>query len=71
MPPPSSSPYDTINEGLALYKTKTHSNPTNQFFTAMKNLKSHPGTSSIMFAPAHHVEMYMRACEIESYEKRW
>jgi hypothetical protein len=48
MPPPSSSPYDTIHEDLSLYKTKTHSDPTDQFFTAMKNLKSPLETSSAM-----------------------
>jgi hypothetical protein len=35
----------------------------------MKNLKSSLGSSSIMSAPAQYVEMYMRACEIESYEE--
>jgi hypothetical protein len=69
MPPPSSSLYDTIHEDLALYKTKTHSDPMDQFFVAMKNLKSPPGTSSAMSGPAHHAEMYMRACKIESYEE--
>jgi hypothetical protein len=69
MPPPSSSPYDTIHEDLALYKTKTHSDPTHQFFATMKNLKSQLGTSSAMSAPAQHVETYMRACKIESYEE--
>jgi hypothetical protein len=44
--PPPSSPYDTIHEDLALYKTKTHSDPTDQFFMTMKNLKSPLGTSS-------------------------
>jgi hypothetical protein len=67
--PPSSSPYDTIHEDLDLYKTKTHSNPTYQFFTAMKNLKSPPGTSSVMSGSAQHAETYMRACEIKSYEE--
>jgi hypothetical protein len=69
MPPPSSSPYDTIHEDLALYKTKTHSDLTDQFFAAMRNLKSPPGTSYAMSAPAQHAETYMRACEIESYEE--
>jgi hypothetical protein len=69
MPPPSSSPYDTIHEDLALYKTKTRSDPTHQFFATMKNLKSQLGTSSAMSAPAQHVETYMRACKIESYEE--
>jgi hypothetical protein len=40
-----------------------------QFFVAMRNLKSPHGTSSAMSAPAQHVDTYMRACEIESYEK--
>jgi hypothetical protein len=66
--PPSSSPYDTIHEDLALYKMKTHSDPTDQFFMAMKNLKSPPGTRSTMSGLAEHVETYMRICEIESYE---
>jgi hypothetical protein len=35
----------------------------------MRNLKSPTETSSAMSAPAQHVEMYMRACEIELYEK--
>jgi hypothetical protein len=48
MPPPSSSPYDIIHEDLALYKTKNHSDPMDQFFVALKNLKSRPGTSSTM-----------------------
>jgi hypothetical protein len=69
MPPPSSSPYDTIHEDLALYKTKPRSDPTDQFFVAMRNLKSPPGTSSAMYASAQHIETYMRACEIESYEE--
>jgi hypothetical protein len=69
MPPPSSSPYDTIHEDIALYKTKTHSDLINQFFATMKNLKSLPGTSFAMSGPAQHVGTYMRACEIESYEE--
>jgi hypothetical protein len=69
MPPPSSSPYDTIHDDLALYKTRSHSDPTNQFFAAMRNLKSLLGTSSAMFALAQHAETYLRACEIESYEE--
>jgi hypothetical protein len=40
MPPPSSSPYDTIHKYLALYKTKTRLDPMDQFFAAIKNLKS-------------------------------
>jgi hypothetical protein len=40
-----------------------------QFFAAMKNLNSRPGTSSAMSAPAQHAETYMRAYEIESYEE--
>jgi hypothetical protein len=52
MPPPSSSPYDTIHEDLVLYKIKLLSNPTNQFFVAMRNLKSLMGTSSAMSTPA-------------------
>jgi hypothetical protein len=67
--PPSSSPYDTIHEDIAIYKIKTHSDPTDQFFVAMKNLKSLAGTSSTMSGPAQHAEMYMRACEIESYKE--
>jgi hypothetical protein len=47
----------------------SHSDPTDQFFEAMKNMKSPLGTSSVMSAPAQHVETYMRACEIESYEE--
>jgi hypothetical protein len=35
----------------------------------MKNPKSWLRTSSAMFAPAQHVETYMRACKIESYEE--
>jgi hypothetical protein len=69
MPPPSSSPYDTIHEDLALYKTKIHSDPTNRFFAAMKNLKSLLGTSPAMSGPAQHAETYMRACQIDSYDK--
>jgi hypothetical protein len=69
MPPPSSSSYDAIHDDLALYKTKTHSDPTDQFFAAMNYLKSWPGTSSAMSAPTHDAETYMRACEIESYEE--
>jgi hypothetical protein len=67
--PPPSSPYDTIHEGLALYKIETHSNPTDQFFAAMKNLKKPSGTSSIMSGPAQHAGTYIRACEFESYEE--
>jgi hypothetical protein len=52
MPPPSSSPYDTIHKDLTLYKTKAGSYPTDQLFVAMKNLKSLLGTSFAMFAPA-------------------
>jgi hypothetical protein len=66
---PPSSPYDTIHKDLALYKTMTHSDPTGQFFTAMKNLKSPPRTSSAMSGPTQHVETYMRACKIESYKE--
>jgi hypothetical protein len=69
MPPPSSSPYDTIHENLALYRTKTRSDPTDQFFVAIKNLKSPSETSSAISAPAHHAKTYMRVCEIESYEE--
>jgi hypothetical protein len=47
----------------------THSDPMDQFFEAMKNLKSPLGTSSVMSTPAQHVETYMRACKIESYEE--
>jgi hypothetical protein len=67
--PPPSSPYDTIHEDLPLYKAMTHSNPTDQFSVAMKNLKSPPRTSSAMSGLAHLAKMYMRACEIESYEE--
>jgi hypothetical protein len=67
--PPLSSPYDTIHEDLALYKTMTHSDPIDQFFAAIKNLKSPPGTSSAMSRPAQHVETYTRVCEIESYKE--
>jgi hypothetical protein len=67
MPPPSSSPHDTIHKDLVLYKTKPRSDPTNKFFVAMRNLKSPVGTSSAMSTPAQHV--YMRACELESYEE--
>jgi hypothetical protein len=67
--PPPSPPYDTIHQDLALYKTTTHSNPMDQFFEAMKNLKSTPGTSSVMYALTQHAKRYMRACEIESYEE--
>jgi hypothetical protein len=35
----------------------------------MRNLKSSLGSSSIMSAPAQYAEMYMRVCEIESYEE--
>jgi hypothetical protein len=69
MPPPSSSSYDTIHEHLALYKTKPRLDPTDQFFAAMRNLKSPLGTSSAMSALAQHAEMYMRACKIESYKE--
>jgi hypothetical protein len=69
MPPPSSSPYNTIHEDLALYKTKPHLDPTDQFFTVMRNLKSSAGTSFAMSAPAQHAETYMSACKIESYEE--
>jgi hypothetical protein len=69
MPPPSSSPYDTIHEDLALYKTKPHSDPMDQFFVAMRNLKSPLGTTSEMSTPAQHAETYFRACKIESYEE--
>jgi hypothetical protein len=69
MPPPSSSPYDTIHEDLALYKTKPHLDLTDQFFVAMRNLKILPGTSSAMSTLAQIIETYMRACEIDSYEE--
>jgi hypothetical protein len=69
MPLSSSSPYDTIHKDLALYKTKPHSDPTDQFFVAMRNLRSLMGTSSTMSAPTQHVEMYMRACEMKSYKE--
>jgi hypothetical protein len=69
MPPPSSSPYDTIHEDLALYKTKLRSDPTDQFFAATRNLKSPPGTSSTMSILAQHAETYMRALKL-SHTKR-
>jgi hypothetical protein len=69
MPPPSSSPYDTIHEDLALYKIKPRSDPMDQFFVTMRNQKSPLGTTSEMFARAHHAETYLRACEIESYKE--
>jgi hypothetical protein len=69
MPPPSSFPYDTIHEDQTLYKTKPCSDPMDQFFVAMRNLKSPLGTTSKMFAPTKHAETYLRACEIESYEE--
>jgi hypothetical protein len=69
MPPPSSSSYDTTHEDLSLYKTKTRSDLMDQFFVAMKNLKSMLRTSSAMSGPAQHAETYMRACKIESYEE--
>jgi hypothetical protein len=67
MPPPSSSPHDIIHEDLGLYKTKPCSDTTDQFFAAMRNLKTPVGTRFAMSAPAQH--MYMRACKIESYEE--
>jgi hypothetical protein len=67
--PPPSSPYDTIHENLSLYKTMTRSDPTDQFFAEMKNLKSQSGTGSIMSGPTQYAETYMRSCEIESYEE--
>jgi hypothetical protein len=69
MSPPSSSPYDTIHEDLALYKIKPRSDPTDKFFVAMRNLKSPPGTSSAMSASAQHAKTYLRACKIESHEE--
>jgi hypothetical protein len=69
MPPPSSSPHDTIHEDLGLYKTKPRSDPTDQFFAAMRNLKSPTGSSSAMSTSAQHADTYMRACIIESYEE--
>jgi hypothetical protein len=68
MPSSSSSLHDTIHEDLGLYKIKPHSNPTDQFFAAMRNLRSPPGTSYIMSTPAQHADTYMRAYRIESYE---
>jgi hypothetical protein len=47
----------------------THSDPTDQFFVEMKNLKSPSRTSSAMSGLAQHAKMYMRACKIESYEE--
>jgi hypothetical protein len=69
MPRPASSPHDTIHEDLGLYKTKPRSDPTDHFFAAMRNLKSPMGISSTMSPPAQRVDMYMRACKIESYEE--
>jgi hypothetical protein len=69
MPPPSSSPHDTIHEDLGQYKTKPRSDPTDQFFAAMWNLKSPARTSSAMSAPAQYADTYMRACKIESYKE--
>jgi hypothetical protein len=66
---PPSSPYDTIHHDLAIYKTMIYSDPTNQFFEAMKNLKSSSGSSSAMSAPAPHAQTYMRTYKIESYEE--
>jgi hypothetical protein len=67
--PPSSSPSDTIHQDLPIYKTMTHSDPTDQLFEAMKNLKRLSGDSSAMPASAHHAKTYMRACKIKSYEE--
>jgi hypothetical protein len=69
MPPPSSSPHDTIHEDLGMYKIKPHSDPMDQFFAAMRNLKSPARTSFAMSTPTQHADTYMRACEIESYEE--
>jgi hypothetical protein len=69
MPPRSSSPYDTIHDDPALYKTKPHSDPIDQFFAAMRNLKSPLETTSEMSAPTQHEKTYLRACKIESYEE--
>jgi hypothetical protein len=69
MPLPSSSPYDTIHEDLSLYKTEPHSDPTDQFFAAMRNLKSPVGTSSAMSTSVQYAKTYMRTCKIESYEE--
>jgi hypothetical protein len=69
MPPPSSSLDDTIHEDQALNKTKPHLDPTDQFFAAMRNLKSPLRTSSTMSALELHAETYLRACKIESYEE--
>jgi hypothetical protein len=69
MPPLSSFPYDTIHEDLAFYKTKPCSDPMDQFFATMRNLKSLSGTTSAISALAQHAEMYMRACKIESYKE--
>jgi hypothetical protein len=69
MPSPLSSSYDTIHEDLALYKTRPRSDPTDQFFVAMRNMKSPPGTNSAMSTLAQHVETYFRACEIKSYKE--
>jgi hypothetical protein len=54
MSPRSSSPYNTIHEDLALYKTKPRSDPTDKFFAAMRNLKSPQGMSSAMTTPTQH-----------------
>jgi hypothetical protein len=62
--PPLSSPHNTIHKDLALCKIMTHLDPTDQFFMAIKNLKSPSRTSSVMSRLAQHAEMYMRACEI-------
>jgi hypothetical protein len=69
MPPPSSSPYDTIHEDLALYKTKPHSDPTYQFFAAMRNLKSPVGTSSVMSTSVCRIESYEEDGEVYNQEK--
>jgi hypothetical protein len=66
MPSPSSFPHDTIHEDLGLYKTMPRLDPTDQFFVAMRNLKSLTGTSSTMSTLAPHADTYIRACKIES-----
>jgi hypothetical protein len=52
-----------------MYKIKPRSDPTDQFFAVMRNLKSSIGTSAAISAPAQHTDTYMRACEIELYEE--
>jgi hypothetical protein len=61
---PSSSPYNTIHQELDIYKSNTHSDPTNKFFELLKRQKMYA-----IDVPTQQTMSYPTASEIDSYEE--